>query len=149
MNLNNKFEEAINLHKSGKFSEAKAIYHQLYDILTDDTYLLFLMSALYYDIKDYDKALEYAEEGINISPQKELFEIMGKACVEKKDFDKAIYCYSKIIELEPDNAEILYNTAKIYYMAKKIYKAAELYILAVKLEPLYKRPFESIGNIFY
>jgi Flp pilus assembly protein TadD len=79
-----------------------------------------------------DGALAYAEQANNIAPNNpEFMDTWAMVLAKQGDYDKAIQLQIKALSLQPDNASIRLNLAKIYIKSGDKAKAnAELVKLA-------------------
>jgi len=70
---------------------------------------------------------------------------MGNDYNKIGDFDKAIECYKKAVEIKPDYHEALYNMGNAYKKKGDFDKAIECYEKAIKIKPDYHKAFYNIG----
>lgn len=108
----------------------------------DNEDLLGYVAGCYYQMKEYDKAIETYEsvlamvDSTDVEKQSELITGMGDTYSEMLDTAKAVECYKRALELNPANTGALNNYA--YYLAKRgedLDHAERMAAIAVKDEP--------------
>jgi len=145
-NLQEKFNKAIALHESGRLPEAKESYKGLLNHIKNvDLYSLLAIACS--DMKQYEEAISYAQQGLKLEQRKDLLEIIANSYVYLNDAQNAIQYYIKITEADPTDADAFLVLAKTLYKANQLYLAAEAYLKAAKLNPAYAHIHEPIGNI--
>ena len=69
---------------------------------------------------------------------------------EKSNFDLAISCLKKAIELDPDNVDYFEYIARIYHITDQIDNAIIFYNKAIKMLPEKHRFLDRLGRtLFY
>ena len=102
-NKEKKFNEAKKLHQAGKVNEAQKIYIELLKNSPSDHKINFLTGTSYLQLKNYEKAITYLDNSINISPEfPHSYNSKGIVFSEMKFFEEAIRNYDKAILLKPD-----------------------------------------------
>jgi tetratricopeptide (TPR) repeat protein len=64
------------------------------------------------------------------------------------EHEKAIACYEKMIEIEPESYRAFYNLGISYFNLGNIEKALESYNEALKINPDYKYCYYNIGYLY-
>lgn len=75
-----------------------------------------------------------------------LFNIIGIANAKLKNFEEAIKCFKKIIQLNPYSSEVYYNLGKAQKTIGKIQEAISSYKNAIKINPNYAEAYNNLGN---
>ena len=99
------------------------------------------------ELSPIDKQTIEAYDRININPQtaKDWF-IKGYAAHKNNNYDAAIECYNKAIELDPNNAKAYNNLGLAYRVGKKDYdKAIDYYNNAIELDHNYAAAYNNLG----
>ena len=65
----------------------------------------------------------------------------------KKEYDKAIQCYEKILEIKPTNIDLLNNIGLMYQYKKDYEKALLIYKKVLKIDINNKQTNERLENI--
>jgi len=63
----------------------------------------------------------------------EEWKVKGNECIEEKDWEEALECYEKSLEVDPDYARSIHNIGYVYYLMKDYDKALEYYDKALAL----------------
>ena len=90
------------------------------------------------------------EKAIKIKPDDhDVYNNMGNAYYDLKEYKKAIECYKKAIELKPDYYDAHYNMGNAYDDLKEYEKAIECYKKAIELKPDDHDVHYNMGNAYY
>src|SRR5690606_25752389 len=89
--------------------------------------------------EDYEKAIEYYQEAIDVSPlsYKANFNL-GNALFRKGDFEKATEIFTTLIDLAPtafDRSKVYHNLGNCQFMNQQLDEAISSYEEALKLNP--------------
>ena len=122
--IQDKIKQALTLKKEEKFEEALQILNELF---LNEPASTAIKSAL------IDILFEY---GIYLNDD----------WVE--DFEKAVDCFTRIIELDTQNYKAWYNLGISYFRLKRTKKSLEAYEQALKINPNYEYVYYNIGLVF-
>ena len=103
--------------KVRNINRSREIYQQVLTLDRDNPYALIGLGHLYYDFKEYDKALFYWERmveshGANVDIR--VLTSIGNCHRKLKTFRKGIDVFARAVELEPDNFYALFGMADCY-----------------------------------
>jgi small glutamine-rich tetratricopeptide repeat-containing protein alpha len=73
----------------------------------------------------------------------------GNAAVAKKEYDKAIECYTKALDIVPNNKIYLSNRAAAHSQAGQHSQAAADALKAVEIDPGYAKAWSRLGHARY
>ena len=108
-NLHNLINKALQFHKEGKIQDAIKRLEELVNTppLNLSVDLLFRLGWLYYNNKEYDKAILTLERVEQVNPfhANALF-ILGLAYEQKGEKQKAIDLLERVAQLNPDNQTV-------------------------------------------
>lgn len=111
----------------------------------------FYLGSIYYNLENYDKALEELSKSINSNPtDPTTLHLLGLTYAKKNDQVKSIENFEKSIKLYPNNENAIYDYIKVLKQFK-IYSTAETqYGELIKLEtdrqPQYRLEFAQFLN---
>lgn len=99
------------------------------------------------DISSNEKLIQYAQAILNIAPYdaKALY-TLATVYQELKD-DKAIQCYQKILEINPEAPEPHIGLGDIYTKSEEYEKAVEAYEKALKIKPDHADALVGLGIV--
>ncbi|MBN2163506.1 MAG: tetratricopeptide repeat protein [Pontiellaceae bacterium] len=109
-------EKALELAKANPdaYAQAAQYYEQAIEILPEMEGIKVPLGMVYFQLKDYQKALVLLEN----APESELtFDVLnnlGVACLEAKAYDRAEEYLKRSLELKPAYADALKNLAMLY-----------------------------------
>ena len=107
------------------------------------------MDLTYYELKQYEKAIEDYNKAIELNPNDaEVYTNRGNPYYKLKRYEKAIEDYSKAIKLNPNDAVAYYNRGNAYDELKRYEKAIEDYSKAIELNPNYVDAYNNRGNAY-
>ena len=133
----NKIKLANKIHKSGNSIEAEKIYQELFTLNNNSSDLLYSYSLFCRDLKNYKLAKQLLLNLINkfpllINPYIVLSEILR---IENK-FQDAEKILLKANKIDPNNKDLLYNLAILYFSIKNYEYALNYINKAIKLSNL-------------
>ena len=89
----------------------------------------------YMEAKNYNEAEKVLKKILIISPEiAHINDKLGEVCFLKKEYDKSIKIYEKLIKEYPDNVDYLIKLGKNYSEKKELLKARECYLKAYNLD---------------
>ncbi len=105
-------EEAIELgrghHVAGNFVLAERTYHDVLRAAPDNPTVHHLLGALYYQLGNTEKALEYMKKSVDIEPQeKQYWSNYGSVFYMNQNFEDALLSYEEALKIDPKHVETL------------------------------------------
>ena len=96
------------LYFSGNLEEAFVWYDKTLkcDNVNNKEAIISSKGCILYDLKEYERAIEYFDEALEISDFFYAFQYKGYCLEELNRYDEAMKCYNKCLEIEPRNKEI-------------------------------------------
>ena len=99
-------ERALAAHNLGQLSEAEELYQQVLSLDSNHCQALNLLGHLYYQVSDYELAIELVSQAIFIDPDRaDLYRTAGKICFATRNFEDAIDAFRQAIDLGDRAAE--------------------------------------------
>ena len=148
-NKEKKFNEAKKLHQAGKVNEAQKIYLELLKNSPSDHKINFLTGTSYLQLKNYEKAITYLDNSINISPEfPHSYNSKGIVFSEMKSFEEAIRNYDKAILLKPDFLEAHLNRGISLKNIQEYDDALKSFEKCIEIDSLNPKIYNNLGNLF-
>ncbi len=103
---------------------------------------------------EYDKAIEYFNEALEINNDKfkadtmDILFIRGHAYRGKKQYDLAIADYTKAIDINPYGSRIYNSRGEAYILNDQSDNAIKDFNKAISLDPLYAMPYYNMARYF-
>ena len=102
--------QAIHLHKSGRVSEAQAVYEQVLQIDPENFDALHLLGVVAEQNGDHERSAQLIEQAIRMHPHHpSAYNNLGNAFKSMRRFDEAISAYQVAVRLRPDFPDALSN----------------------------------------
>lgn len=102
------------------------------------------------DLGDYDKAIDYLKEAIELNPRNDIaWNNLGFSYYRKGDHDKALEYYRKAIELNPKNDSAWNNLGLIYLDMKDYDNAIKYFREAIELSPKDDFAWNNLGWAYF
>jgi tetratricopeptide (TPR) repeat protein len=101
---------------TASINKAKESYMQALKLNNRDIYALGVLSFLYGEEKEYDKAEELLNRGLGFAPNNPLLYLaLGEMYDRKKEYAIAIYYYKRVLEFTEDEVEKDFKHMNQYY----------------------------------
>lgn len=133
-----------------KQQEAIDYYVKAIELDTDNSFVNSYnnIADCFIDLKDYDKAFEYYNLGMNVMPQQDsLYSNKGLLLKKIGRYNEAIEEFKKAIELDDKNTEYLENIAETYEFIGCVDRAYNYYLKIVELNPSHSQVYDRLARI--
>ena len=145
--VQNRLNKAIDLHRSGKLSEAAQIYEKIIERYPHHGDALHLLGLTAYQSGKYEKAVDLISKAIGILPDNPIFHTnLGIVHQSRNRYEDARVCYDKAFEIKPDHAEAIFHTGNIWLSQGNPEKAIEYYQKTIAIQPEYADAHNNMGN---
>lgn len=136
------YQIASQLHSIGKLNEA--LEHLANSIKLNQNFHASLLLLGIISIKKCKiiEAKPVLLRALELKQDEMAWEHLGIVETYEKNFDKAIACFNKAIEINPKNADFYYNLGNTLKLAGKLNQAKQAYAKAVYLNPDYSERIE-------
>lgn len=139
------FTKAHQLLQENKFQEAIELFHHILKIAPQHQDSLHFLGLTYAQMGDMEQALAYLKKANHLKPEAHLLNNLANAYKKNKQPAKAIQCYLKAIELNPDYAQAHNNLANLYALQNKYPEALQHYIKATHAAPDFSSAHFNLG----
>ena len=100
----------------------------------------------YYELKDYDNSLPYAEKAKILDPnQAEPELLLGDLYEAKQDHLQAINAYRRALELEGNNPTVMVSLARAYLRSGRYSASKELLTGVISMDPKNSMAYQYLG----
>jgi protein O-GlcNAc transferase len=135
-NIDSLISDAVNYHRSGKFTEACDLYKKALSIDKDNTGILKLLAIALRQSGDLDSSTHFLEIALNLSPDDPglLYE-SGLTLLHSGKIDGAIEHLERGVSLDKANADIHFALGNCFRLRNQFANAAEHYCKALMIKP--------------
>jgi tetratricopeptide (TPR) repeat protein len=103
---------------------------------------------IYYDLKDYNKAIDDFTQALNLYPYSiDAYINRGLCYYQKEDYNKALQDYNMALKIKPDG-DVYHNRGDLYDQLGDYEKAIKDYGEAIKINPDDGEAYKKRGNIY-
>jgi len=150
MNIDEKFQSALQYHQAGNLQRAKNTYEAILEVHPNHIPALHLLGVVFYQLGDYDSAIEYIRNALRLNQNNpDAHNHLGSALKAKGLFKEAIKCHEKAIELNPAFAEAYYNLGNTLIAAGQLDEAIACYQKVIRLNPKFIQAYCNLGKALY
>ncbi len=146
-NIQHLFNQATQLHQSGRIREAIDLYVQLLPQQRNNPQLLYMLGCAKLQIGQHRQAIEELQRSLILDPRN--FSAQNNIAIAFKNLkrlDEALVSYDKAIALKPDFAEAHYNRGNVLKDLKRLDEALASYEKAISLNPDHADAYNNRGN---
>lgn len=142
-------EQSRILKDSSKFEESIKLLLTIPKRDTNYVFMLSELAQLYNSNKQYDKALETANEVLKkfTAYEIDIMRVKGVALFNLNEFDSSVTYLEKEIEKRPFEYRLLYALGTIYYDHKDYEKAADYFFRVLSFYPFHAGSHLNLGRI--
>lgn len=151
-----KRDAARHLYKTGQKRDAIELMKKAVTIDPQSENCYLFAYYLYWANKnnpefDYQETLEWAERAIELNPyEDDHWRLAGWICnFGINDYDKALFHYTKAIELKNGQKVTLRTRGDLYLFLNKYYEAIEDYEKSLLIDPSYAQAHYGLGRVYH
>ena len=141
-------EEALRLHKEGKYEEAEKRYLDILKQHPNNAEVLNFLGLLKFVQKLFDDAEAYIKKAIDILPDTYFYENLAKIYCEQKKYENAKETFLKGLKLDENNFELTFGLALTYKNLNEKDLALKTYEKALEIKPDSAQVYFNIANMF-
>ena len=143
-NINNLFQQAINLFQQGRLNEAKSLAKKILKMSPNIADVYHLLGAVELECGEYDAACRQIGRAVKINPyQPTYYNNLGLAFHAGGHFEKALSAFDRAIQLNPNLAGAHYNRGNELKNLGRLTEALAACDRTIQLDPKY---IEAIIN---
>lgn len=143
-----KFKMAFSSHRNGQLTRACDLYKEILKTEPDNHEVWDLLGVLYCQVGKFCESEECIKKAIELNPLIYYYENLARLYFEKKDFCKAVDCYSDIISGGGDSYENRFNLAMSYKNLNDYDKAVEFYHKAIEFKPDSQETYFNLAAVY-
>lgn len=147
-NIKDQINSALQLHQSGKLSEAENLYNEILSSQPDNASVLNLLGLLNFQQNKFEEASVYLKKALEINPCAYFYDGLGRVYQEMEKYIEAIECFKKSAELSPESFDAWFNLGLAYKKNKDFDSAIEAYENALILQPTNSSVYFNLGNLY-
>lgn len=128
---------------------ALSLYKKALAVNPQSLTALLNVSTLYYELKKYDRAAEFAEKALEVKEGNfAALMNLGNVCYAKGEYKEALGYYQKLYELNPNSYNAIVNIANTSYNMSRFIQAIEFANMAIEKRPTSVEPYIIAGNSY-
>ena len=148
-NIKKEVELAVNLYKTGKFSESEVLSKKLINNNPKIPFLYNLLGLILTSQKKIKEAIKCYEEGLKIKPDYAMiYNNLGTIYKSRKDYTKAEDLYKKSIQLNDNIPETRNNLGNLYIDLEKHNEAINNFKRSIEINPKFYVAYYNLGILY-
>ena len=147
--LQQAFEEGLQLHQSGRLSDAEKAYRRVLQADPEHSDAVHFLGIVAMQTGNLLPALDLVEQSIDLRPDGAIYRNNLGQILERLDrSDEAAAAYRKAIELDAGYAEAHNNLGRLLQGEDDLANAESCFREAIRLDKGYADPHTNLGNLF-
>ncbi len=143
------FAEAMDLHKNGRFEEAKEIYNKILKVDASEPNAHHLISLIFMAEGNLDDAKSHIELAIAKAPEQAMFHSNYGAILHSMgDLKGSVKELKKSLKIDKKLFQSMYSLGIVYTDMQQYEKAIENYLNALEINPSSAEAHNNIANLF-
>jgi tetratricopeptide (TPR) repeat protein len=146
MNIEEKFESAVEQYNEGNLSQAETLLAEIVHIQQNHMDALYLLAEISYRLGNYDAAIQYIRNALQYDPNNaEAYSNLGFILQGRAQLDEAVQCYLKALQLNPHLPEAHSNLGNVFKEKGQFDDAIRCYQRALQLNPDLADTYSALG----
>lgn len=143
-------EQALALHRAGRFADAVHIYESIIYSTAPDPRLYASIADAHFKLSNNERALKYAVEALKLDPGYSSGHLLlGTILAEMGDNSRAVRSFKKVLVLDQNNPYAYYNLGLLHYKQSDIKAAISYLERARDLNPRNAKTWNNLGVVYY
>jgi tetratricopeptide (TPR) repeat protein len=143
-------KRGLEFHKTGRLTDAEAIYRQILSTTPSHFEALYLLGILAYQRGNYVDAVRQIDRALEVNPEiASAHRDRGVTLHLLKRFDEALASHDRAIALKPDYAIAFINRGLALQELNRLDEALASYDQAIVLQPGFGEAFSNKGDALY
>ena len=140
-------DDALRHHRSGRFTEAEKIYHQILGVHPGHPDCLHLLGMIAYQAGNHETAARLIREAISIHGSAVSYYVnLGTVLQAQGKLDDAVQLYRHALLFKPTLPEVHVNLGNVLQVQGKLDECIECYKAALLLRPDCAETHNNMGN---
>jgi protein O-GlcNAc transferase len=148
MTIDETLRLGLKYHQAGNLQQAEHIYKEILNDQPNNYYALNYIGILYYQLGNYDSAIEYIKKALELNPTADAYYNLGNIYKEYGQLSDALSYFQKALELDPNNADAFNNEGIIYKDKKEYDEAITCFKKAIQLNPNHVISYYNLGVVY-
>ena len=116
-------------------------------VIGQEIQVLWNLGDIFYDLKEYKKAIKIYQEIIKIDDQNaDIYINLSNSFFQLKRYEEAIKASKKAIKINKKDILGYYNLGFVFYKLKKYKEAVEVFNEVIKINPKYERGYTMLAS---
>ena len=137
-----------NFYLLGKYSDSIDIYNNVLHKNKDDWDCYYHIGLIFMNVKNFKKAEEYMKQALKINRSKEVLIGCGKISLRKNEIDEAIKIFEEVINLSPNDTNLMSILGGLYLKKKDKEKSMKYYNKVLKIEKKYSKSLMGLESLY-
>ncbi len=147
ISISTKFDQALLFHQQGQLGQAQALYLEILNAQPNFADALHLLGVIEFQIKNYQKALEFIGKAIDLNQNNAVFYYnRGLVLQDCKQLEAAIANYDQATKITPDYADAFSNRGNALLALKRPDAAIVSYDQAIVIKSDFAEAYFNRGN---
>lgn len=148
MDVSQTIQSAIENYQAGNLLQAESLFKEILAVHPNDVTALNFLGMIYYQLKNYDSAIQFMIKLISINPNNaQAYYVLGHSTQEKGRLDEAVTYYQKTLQLDPNFANAYYNLGTIFQDSERHDEAISCYQKASQISPADIDAYYNLGRV--
>lgn len=146
--LQDKLQQAVQLHQSGDRDQAKALYEEVLAFDSNNVDAIHLLGVMDMQAGENEKALERLEQAAKLNPTAvNILSNLGTAQRRLGQHSAAVVTYQRAISIDKNHAESYHNLGVALKKMSRVEDALKCFRKAVELRPGYSEAIRNIAQL--
>lgn len=139
----------LSYRDQGKTEEAEKAYLQALSINPNSADNQNYIGILYYQAKNYVKAIEHYKKALELTSDSKIYENLGLAYFDNNELENAIVNFNEAIKTDPESHTSYNYLGNVYFKQCEYIQARVQYEAAIRLQPENPVYLSNVGLTYY
>jgi tetratricopeptide (TPR) repeat protein len=142
------YTSAQEAYNQGRYQTALTFINKAIEIQNDQPNFYVLRAKANYKVGNKNLAMDDLNKSLSVSPSFDAYHLRGKLFLENNDLEKAKKDFRAAYEINPENADLLFDLGYLEFLNGENQLALDYYIKASKYNSRNPATYVNIGNLY-